>query len=405
MSVTWLHFRKIPGVSLGKVSLSGKARRAFAPEASPFVFPEESMQLPKDRLDEIQARFDEIERSLADPATAAKRSDMADLGREHAELKPVVEAWRAYSRAESDLHEAREMLGRAEGDERTYVEEEIKEQEATMRRLEGQLSEALVPKDPNDERDVILEIRAGAGGDEAGLFAADLYRMYTRYAEQRRWRIEVLSSNPSGVGGFKEVTFAVKGKRAYSRLKYEAGVHRVQRVPVTESSGRIHTSAAAVNVLPEAEEVEIEINPQDLKVDVYRSSGPGGQSVNTTDSAVRIKHLPTGIEVACQDEKSQRQNKEKAMRILRARLLQVEQEKQQQALADQRRAQVRTADRSERIRTYNFQENRVSDHRIGLTLHRLTDILEGNIDELIDALATNLREEAVQGRDGAGALA
>jgi peptide chain release factor 1 len=237
------------------------------------------------------------------------------------------------------------------------------------------------------------------------LFAADLYRMYTRYAEQRRWRIEVLSSNPSGVGGFKEVTFAVKGKGAYSRMKYEAGVHRVQRVPVTESSGRIHTSAAAVNVLPEAEEVEIEINPQDLKVDVYRSSGPGGQSVNTTDSAVRIKHLPTGIEVACQDEKSQRQNKEKAMRILRARLLQVEHEKQQQALADQRRAQVRTADRSERIRTYNFQENRVSDHRIGLTLHRLTDILEGNLDELIDALATNLREEAVQGRDGAGALA
>jgi peptide chain release factor 1 len=362
------------------------------------------MQLPTARLEEIEARFDEIERTLADPATANNRQDMATLGREHAELRPVVEAWHAYSRADSDLREWRSMLGQAEGDERSHLEDEIRETESNMQRLGEQLAEALAPKDPNDERDVIVEIRAGAGGDEAGLFAADLYRMYTRYAETRRWRTEMLSSNPSGVGGFKEVTFAVKGKGAYSRLKYEAGVHRVQRVPVTESSGRIHTSTAAVNVLPEAEEVDVEINAQDLKVDVYRSSGPGGQSVNTTDSAVRIKHLPTGIEVACQDEKSQRQNKEKALRILRARLLQLEQEKQQQALADQRRAQVRTADRSERIRTYNFQENRVSDHRIGLTLHRLTAILEGDLDELIDGLSANLRDEAIQG-DGAGAVA
>jgi peptide chain release factor 1 len=362
------------------------------------------MQVPSARLDEIEARFDEIERTLADPAIANNPTEMAALGREHADLRPTVEAWRAYKRADSDLSEWRSMLAQTQGDEKVHLEEEIKETESIMKRLGDQLAEALVPKDPNDERDVIVEIRAGAGGDEAGLFAADLYRMYTRYAEQRRWRTEMLSSNPSGVGGFKEVTFAVKGRGVYSRLKYEAGVHRVQRVPVTESSGRIHTSAAAVNVLPEAEEVDVEINQQDLKVDVYRSSGPGGQSVNTTDSAVRIKHLPTGIEVACQDEKSQRQNKEKALRILRARLLQVEQEKQQQALADQRRAQVRTADRSERIRTYNFQENRVSDHRIGLTLHRLTAILEGDLDELIDALATNLRDEAIQGRD-AGAVA
>jgi peptide chain release factor 1 len=363
------------------------------------------MQLPSARLEEIEARFDEIERNLADPATANNRTEMTSLGREHADLRPVVEAWRAYKRADSDLQEWRSMLAQVQGDDKAHLEEEIRDTEATMKSLGDQLTEALVPKDPNDERDVIVEIRAGAGGDEAGLFAADLYRMYTRYAEQQRWRTEMLSSNPSGVGGFKEVTFAVKGRGAYSRLKYEAGVHRVQRVPVTESSGRIHTSAAAVNVLPEAEDVDVEINPQDLKVDVYRSSGPGGQSVNTTDSAVRIKHLPTGIEVACQDEKSQRQNKEKALRILRARLLQVEQEKQQQALADQRRAQVRTADRSERIRTYNFQENRVSDHRIGLTLHRLPAILEGDLDELIDALSANLRDEAIQGRDGAGAVA
>jgi peptide chain release factor 1 len=363
------------------------------------------MKLPKDRLQEIQDRFDEIERSLADPAMAENPSELAALGKEHAELRPVVEAWRAYKSAESDVSEARSMLSTASGEERTYLESEIKDQEATMERIGDELAEALAPRDPNDERDVIMEIRAGAGGDEAGLFAGDLFRMYSRYAERNGWKTEVLSSNPSGVGGFKEVNFAIKGKGAYSRLKHEAGVHRVQRVPVTESSGRIHTSAAAVNVLPEAEEVEVEINPQDLKVDVYRSSGPGGQSVNTTDSAVRIRHLPTGIEVACQDEKSQLQNKAKAMRILRARLLQAEQERQQQELADQRRAQVRTADRSERIRTYNFQENRVSDHRIGLTLHRLNDILEGDLDELIDALTANLREAAVQGRDGAGAVA
>ena len=286
------------------------------------------------------------------------------------------------------------MLAGASADERAYLEEEMSEQKARLERLERQILEAIAPKDPNDDRDVIMEIRAGAGGEEAGLFAAQLFRMYSRYSETKRWKVEILSSNESGVGGLKDITFSVRGKGVYSRLKYEAGVHRVQRVPVTESSGRIHTSAVAVNVLPEAEEVEIEIDPKDLKIDVYRSSGPGGQSVNTTDSAVRIKHLPTGIEVACQDEKSQLQNKVKGMRILRARLLQVKQEEQQQAVAEERRSQVRTADRSERVRTYNFHENRVSDHRVGYTTHRLREILEGDLDALVDAV--------VAGREGDG---
>ena len=344
------------------------------------------MHLPEARLKELEARFEQIERELADPALAADPNKLRSLGKEHSDLRPTIEAWRTYRRASEDLQEAKAMLAGTSGDEKAYVEEEISNQKATLRRLEEQIAEALVPKDPNDERDVIVEVRAGAGGDEAGLFAAELFRMYSRYAEGRRWKVEVLSSNESGVGGMKEVVFAVKGKGAYSRLKHEGGVHRVQRVPVTESSGRIHTSAAAVLVLPEAEEVEVEINPNDLRIDVYRSSGPGGQSVNTTDSAVRIKHLPTGVEVACQDEKSQLQNKEKAMRILRARLLQVEQEKQQAEQSAERKSQVRNADRSERIRTYNFPENRVSDHRINYTVHRLGEILEGDLDDLVDRL-------------------
>ncbi len=344
------------------------------------------MHLPEARLKELEARFEQIERELADPSLAADPSKLRSLGKEHSDLRPTIEAWRTYRRASEDLEEAKAMLAGSSGDEKAYIEQEIASEKATLKRLEEQIAEALVPKDPNDERDVIVEVRAGAGGDEAGLFAAELFRMYSRYAETRRWKVEVLSSNPSGVGGMKEVVFAVKGKGAYSRLKHEGGVHRVQRVPVTESSGRIHTSAAAVLVLPEAEEVEVEINPNDLRIDVYRSSGPGGQSVNTTDSAVRIKHLPTGVEVACQDEKSQLQNKEKAMRILRARLLQVEQEKQQVEQAAERKSQVRTADRSERIRTYNFPENRVSDHRINYTVHRLGEILEGDLDDLIDRL-------------------
>ena len=357
------------------------------------------MTLPEKRLEEMETRFDEVERSLGDPALAANPDDLKRLGKEHAELRSTIESWRAYKQARSDLHEAKAMLSGTQDDERTYLLEEIATQEKALETLGHRLNEALTPKDPNDERDVIFEIRAGAGGDEAGLFAAELFRMYSRYAENRNWKVEVLSSNPSGVGGFKEVTFSVKGKGAYSRLKYEAGVHRVQRVPVTESSGRIHTSAVGVNVLPEAEEVDVEINPADLRIDVYRSSGPGGQSVNTTDSAVRIKHLPTGIEVACQDEKSQLQNRVKALRILRARLLQLEQEEQQRAMAEERRSQVRTADRSERVRTYNFHENRVSDHRIGYTVHRLMEILEGDLDDLIENLAKNMQE---RGREEGG---
>jgi peptide chain release factor 1 len=353
------------------------------------------MQIPESRLKEMEARFEEVERQLGDPRLAQRPDELRSLSQEHAQLKDTVEAWREYRRLTDDLAEARSMLNGSSGEERAYVETEIEQMETKIRRLSEQIVGALIQKDPNDDRDVIVEIRGGAGGEEAGLFAADLYRMYTRYAESKHWKIESLSSNETGTGGLKEVTFAVKGRGAYSRLKHEAGVHRVQRVPVTESSGRIHTSAAAVIVLPEADEVEVEIDPNDLKIDVYRSSGPGGQSVNTTDSAVRIRHLPTGVEVACQDEKSQLQNKVKAMRILRARLLQVKQDEQQELVAEERRSQVRTADRSERVRTYNFQENRVTDHRIGYTVHRLGEILEGDLDDLIDALAAYYRNQGL----------
>lgn len=357
----------------------------------------QTTELPEARLKELEARFEQVERDLADPAIAARPDDMRALGKEHAELRPVIEEWRALKRAADDLDQARELLAHASAEERRYLDQEIEQGQAELRRLTGSLKTALVPKDPLDERDAIVEIRGAAGGEEANLFAAELFRMYTRYAEQRRWKTEVLSANETGAGGIKEVIFAVKGKDAYSRLKHEAGVHRVQRVPVTESSGRIHTSTAAVLVLPEAEEVDVEIDPNDLKIDVYRSSGPGGQSVNTTDSAVRITHLPTGEVVSCQDEKSQLQNKAKALRILRSRLLQLKQEEQQTQLAAERRSQVNTADRSEKIRTYNFPQSRVTDHRIGLTTHRLDEVLEGDVDELIDALAANATEAELAG--------
>jgi peptide chain release factor 1 len=351
------------------------------------------------RLKEMEARFEQVELELADPSVSARPDQLKNLGKEHAELRDTVELWRAYRGAATDLDEARSMLRGAGGDERTYLEDEIATQRSKLDELGDQILDALQPKDPNDERDVIMEIRAGAGGDEAGLFAADLFRMYSRYAERRRWKTEILSSNETGINGYKEVTFAVKGKGAYSRLKHEAGVHRVQRVPVTESSGRIHTSAAAVVVLPEAADVDVEIDPNDLKIDVYRSSGPGGQSVNTTDSAVRVRHAPSGVEVAVQDEKSQLQNKAKALRILRARLLQLKQDEQQQEMAEERRSQVRTADRSERVRTYNYPDNRVTDHRIGFTSHRLTEMLEGDIDDLIDALISSRRDSSLGGED------
>jgi peptide chain release factor 1 len=349
-----------------------------------------------ERLEEMEARFEEVERALADPASAVDTNVLKKLGQEHAELRETIEKWREYRRADADLAEARTMLQGASRAEKEYLEEEMSTQKSTLDRLGEDLLDALAPKDPNDDRNVIIEIRAGAGGDEAALFAAEMFRMYQRFAERNRWKTEVLNSEPTGIDGMKEVVLEVRGKGAWSWLKYEGGVHRVQRVPVTESSGRIHTSTVPVVVLPEAEEVDVQVDPNDLRVDVYRSSGPGGQSVNTTDSAVRITHVPSGVVVSCQDEKSQLQNKEKAMRILRSRLLQVAQEEQAKAASDERRLQVRTGDRSERIRTYNFHENRVTDHRIGYTVHRLQEILDGDLKDLVEALRAHDRMELQQ---------
>ncbi len=355
-----------------------------------------------DRLAGMERRFEEVERLLSDASVASDSNKLRELGKEHAELAPVVQAYREYRKTSDDLTAAREMLKDSTGTDATFLRDEVASNEERLAKLDHELREMLVPKDPNDERDVIVEIRSAAGGDEAALFARDLYEMYGRYAERHRWRLEPLSTSPSDLGGFKDVTFAVKGKGAYSRLKYEGGVHRVQRVPATESQGRIHTSTATVAVLPEAEDVDVQINPNDLKVDVYRSSGPGGQSVNTTDSAVRITHLPTGEVVACQEERSQLQNKERAMRILRARLLERAQREQQAKIAAERKSAVGTGDRSEKIRTYNFPQNRVTDHRIKMTLQKLPQVLEGDLDELIDALAAQDRADRLVG-DGAGA--
>ena len=350
-----------------------------------------------ERLDEIERTYRDIERQLADPEVLADQARLVELSKRLAELGEVVRAYRAWRAARDDLDTARQ-LHREErsADGRALLDEEIASAQAAASELEAQLRLALVPKDPNDDKDVIVEVRAGTGGDEAALFAGDLYRMYTRWAEQHGYRVEVLSQSASDLEGFKEVVFAVKGKGAWSRLKYEAGVHRVQRVPVTESQGRIHTSAAGVNVLPEADPVEVTIDQNDLKVDVYRSTGPGGQSVNTTDSAVRVTHLPSGIVVAMQDEKSQIQNREKAMRVLRARLLERAVSEQQAQLAAERRSQVRSLDRSERVRTYNFPQDRVTDHRIGLSVGDLPGVLEGRgLDRIIDELAARDAEQAL----------
>jgi peptide chain release factor 1 len=344
-----------------------------------------------DKLANIDRRFSQIEELLADPSVASDPNKLRDLGKEHAELAPIIGAYREHKRVHEDLAAAREMLEGSNGADSTFLRDEIAGNEERIAELEHELREMLIPKDPNDDRDVIVEIRGAAGGDEAALFARDLYEMYQRYAEAHRWKSEALSSSPSDLGGFKDITFAIKGKGAYSKMKYESGVHRVQRVPATENQGRIHTSTATVAVLPEAEDVDVQINPSDLKIDVYRSSGPGGQSVNTTDSAVRITHLPTGEVVACQEERSQLQNKERAMRILRARLLERAQREQAQAIAAERKSAVGTGDRSEKIRTYNYPQNRVTDHRIGVTLHKLPQVLQGDLDELIDALVARGR--------------
>jgi peptide chain release factor 1 len=350
-----------------------------------------------DRLEKIDNRYREIDRRMADPAISADPKELQKLAQEKAAIDDVVSIYREYRAAEKSLEETREML-RAEQDEEmaALIKQEVAELESKLDELSEQLKLALVPKDPNDKKDIIMEIRAGAGGDEAGLFAADLFRMYTRYAQDRGWHVEIISANESGIGGFKEIIFEVRGKGAFSRLKYERGVHRVQRVPVTESSGRIHTSTATVAVLPEAEEVELDVNPDDLRIDIFHSGGAGGQNVNKVATAVRITHLPTGMVVVCQDERSQLRNKTKAMAVLRARLLDIERRRQEAEVSTQRRSQVGTGDRSEKIRTYNFPQNRVSDHRIGLNLHNLDRIMEGDLDQLIDALATDDQAKQLQ---------
>jgi peptide chain release factor 1 len=342
----------------------------------------------RERLDDIERTYEELTRALSDPAVASDPARLRELGKKHRELDEIVTALREYKKALADAEDAR-ALARAESDpeSQAFYRQEAQEAAETATKLEERLEVLLLPKDPNDDKNVILEIRAGAGGQEAALFAADLFDMYRRYAERHKWKTDVLSSSPSDLGGFKEVALEVRGDRAYSRLKHEAGVHRVQRIPETESGGRIHTSTATVAVLPEAEDVEVALRPDDVQIDVFRSSGPGGQSVNTTDSAVRVTHKPTGIVISVQEERSQLQNREKAMRYLRARLLRLEQDRQQKEEAEARRAQVGTGERSEKIRTYNFPQSRVTDHRIGLSSHNLTGILrEGDLEEFIEGL-------------------
>jgi len=353
-----------------------------------------------EKLEEVEHRYETLSHLLGQPELITKQEEYQKAAREYAELGKVVDLYRRLKRLEEEIKGSQHLVDNEEDEEmKRLAKEEVNRLTQEREKVEEELKMALLPKDPNDEKNILLEIRAGTGGEEAGLFAGDLFRMYSKYAEKQGWRMEVLSRHYTGVGGFKEIIALIEGKGVYSQLKFESGVHRVQRVPVTESQGRIHTSTVTVAILPEAEEVDVQIDPNELRIDIFRSSGPGGQSVNTTDSAVRITHLPTGMVVSCQDEKSQHKNKAKALKILRARLLDKARQEKQMEISEKRRNQVGTGERSERIRTYNFPQGRVTDHRIGLTLYRLESILEGDLDEIVGALTTHYQAEALK-REG-----
>ncbi len=350
-----------------------------------------------ERLSFIENKYDELSHQISDPSVMADQSEWQKLVKEHSDLEEIVTKYREYKKAKSDLEDNELMLRENDDpDMKEMIQDEIKSLTEKTEEAENDIRIMLIPKDPNDSRNVFVEIRGGAGGDEAALFAHSLHRMYLRYAEEKRWKVELMSLNETDIGGVKEVVFMIKGQGAYSKLKYESGVHRVQRVPETESSGRIHTSTVTVAIMPEVDDVEVEIGPNDLRIDVYRSSGNGGQSVNTTDSAVRITHLPTGLVVACQDEKSQLKNKEKALKILKSRLFELAEEERNKGIADERKSQVGTGDRSERIRTYNFPQGRVTDHRIGLTLYKLDSFMDGDLDEMIDSLTAYDQSEKLK---------
>lgn len=349
-----------------------------------------------DKLAEVEKRYGELEDCLADPKLLGNQKEYSRIAKERADLEEVVSCYRDLRKIEEQIAGNREMLDDEDAEMQVLAREELAQLGPTKEELERRLKILLLPKDPNDSKNVLLEIRAGTGGEEASLFCAGLFRMYSRFAESRAWKVEILSSNPTGIGGFKEIIALIEGQGVYSQLKFESGVHRVQRVPVTEGSGRIHTSAVTVAVLPEADEVEVDIDPKELRIDVFRSSGPGGQSVNTTDSAVRITHIPTGIVVSCQDEKSQHKNKTKGLKILRARLLEMSQEAQRSEIAASRKLMVGSGDRSERIRTYNFPQGRVTDHRINLTLYKLEQVMNGELGDLIDSLITYYQSEVLR---------